>query len=136
MSKTRFIHEKPSGFIEKARELQYNIEENRKKKKIDKEKRYRAWLKNPKTKKGKQIKLLSLPELVKMKNRFAIITLISWLIASLCTTVFLEYLLEYVAFIGIFLGTGLMGFAHAIMYLSVDWSIYRRFGNEKSFFDW
>ena len=136
MSKTRFIHEKPSGFIEKARELQYNIEENRKKKKIDKEKRYRAWLKNPKTKKGKQIKLLSLPELVKMKNRFAIITLISWLIASLCTTVFLEYLLEYVAFIGIFLGTGLIGFAHAIMYLSVDWSIYRRFGNEKSFFDW
>ena len=129
------IHVKRGVFIEKARYYSDKIIRDKEIKKIRREKHYRKWLKDPHNKKGKKIRLLSYKELIKMRKRFLIILLICFSCCSIQTIFLLHSLQEEIGG-AIFLGLSLMGFAHMYMTAAIDWSIYRRWGNKKSFLDW
>jgi hypothetical protein len=135
MPKGNNIHGKWGVFVEKARYYSDKFIMDRKIKRIRREKGYRRWLQNPRNRKGKPINLMTYKELRKMRNRFLYILWICFTITSIQTT-FLYYTTADVIGGGIFLGVSLMGFAHIYMAASVDWSIYRRWGNKKSFLDW
>jgi len=134
MVKTLYLHEKVGVFMEKARFYADKIVMNRKIKRIRYEKRYRRWLEHP-TRKGKEIELLDYDTLVKMRNRFLKILLICFIITSLQTIFFLNTMGDIIGGV-IYIALALMGFAHLFMTASIDWSIYRRWGNKKSFMDW
>lgn len=117
------------SIIEKARIYQNNLENKWFLKKIDKEQRYCEFLSNPTR------PLPSLRSLVKWRSRFAY--------ASICS-VAMQYILIYFlnvriyskAFDMVIIFGFLISFSLLVFAGAFDWSIYRRFGNEKSFIDW
>jgi len=135
MVKGSKLHEKVGVYVEKARFYSDKVVMDRKIKKELREKRYRRWLEHPRTKKGKEIHLMSYDDLIKMRNRFSKILLICFTITSL-QTIFLLNTTATTIGGAIYLGVSLMGFAHIYMASAIDWSIYRRWGNKKSFLDW
>jgi len=134
MIKTSNMHEKVGVFIEKARYQADKIVMDRKIKSEGRERRYRKWLEHP-TRKGKEIELLDYDTLIKMRNRFLKIMLVCFLCTSVQTVFFLDSMLDIIGGI-VYIALALMGFAHIFMTASIDWSIYRRWGNKKSFMDW
>lgn len=118
-----------SNIIDKARQIQNKIENNRKIKKSLREQRYQTFLLNPPR------HLPSLSSLVRWRNIILVVVFCMIAVPSLQILLFYDTCLigwgaaiQQVVF---FSSMIIAGFA-----ASLDWAISKRFGNEKSLIQW
>ena len=129
-------YKKNTTFLERMRIKQNEIVDGHRNKKRMKEIQYREWLENP-TRRGKPIVLLTYEELRKMRNRFLKITYVCWFIGVAYMFIFWNGMVAgdemakvYNAF---WLAVMLIGFAHVFLAGGIDYAIYKRWKDNKSF---
>jgi len=120
---------KKKSLVDRAWQMQCDWEQKRKQRKTDKEQRYRAFLAFPPR------PLPSFESLVRVRNLLAVSVFCIMSVSSIQVLFFLHtwfinpfHLIPMVCFV---LATMVTGF-----FLMVDYVIFKRWGNTKSFMDW
>ena len=117
------------SFVDRAWQVQHNWEDKRKRRRINKEQRYRAFLANPPR------PLPSYETLVKLRNLLVLIVFCVMSVSSLQILFFLNtwfiypfHLIPMICFV--------VSIIFSIFAFMFDWVIFKRWGNNKSFMDW
>ena len=123
--------ENNDSFVNKMRTLQNNIENHYKQRKTLKEQRYRAFLKNP------QRTLPDYQTLARWRKKLFLAALLSLAPSALGTFFLFDMMyIDYYGFISIPVFCGSAFLIIGCFAATVDYVIYRRWGNQKTFIHW